>query len=112
MDVVEKNLAGLLDRIGGANPSVCPHFQFKAIIVRTLTDTAVVVTRIFGGTKLGVGGLIRAYGSAAAEGLAAATIQDIVRQVVGAKAQEAKNLAILQADAKKLEGTASGKTES
>lgn len=31
-----------------------------------LTDCAVVVTRYFGGTKLGVGGLIRAYGDAAA----------------------------------------------
>ena len=33
---------------------------------RHLTDTVVVVTRYFGGTKLGVGGLIRAYGDAAA----------------------------------------------
>lgn len=30
-----------------------------------LTDTLVVVTRYFGGTKLGVGGLVRAYGGAA-----------------------------------------------
>jgi putative IMPACT (imprinted ancient) family translation regulator len=30
-----------------------------------LTDVCVVVTRYFGGTKLGVGGLIRAYGDAA-----------------------------------------------
>ncbi len=33
---------------------------------RDLTDTVVVVTRYFGGTKLGAGGLIRAYSSAAA----------------------------------------------
>jgi putative IMPACT (imprinted ancient) family translation regulator len=32
----------------------------------------VVVTRYFGGTKLGVGGLIRAYGNAAEEALASA----------------------------------------
>ena len=34
-----------------------------------LVDTAVVVVRYFGGTKLGVGGLIRAYGDAAREAL-------------------------------------------
>ena len=31
---------------------------------RDLTNVAVVVTRYFGGTKLGVGGLVRAYGGA------------------------------------------------
>ncbi len=39
-----------------------------------LTRTAVVVSRIFGGTKLGVGGLARAYGGAAAEVLEHAEI--------------------------------------
>ena len=37
-----------------------------------LSDCVVVVTRWYGGTKLGVGGLVRAYGDAAARALAAA----------------------------------------
>jgi uncharacterized YigZ family protein len=41
----------------------------KQIESRQLTNILVVVTRIFGGTKLGVGGLVRAYGSAAAAAL-------------------------------------------
>ena len=41
---------------------------------RDLVDVAVIVSRIFGGTKLGTGGLIRAYGGAAAEALDLATI--------------------------------------
>lgn len=36
---------------------------------RDLKDTVVVVTRYFGGIKLGAGGLIRAYSSAASEGI-------------------------------------------
>lgn len=41
---------------------------------RKLKDTVVVVTRYFGGIKLGAGGLIRAYGKAASEGLDAVGI--------------------------------------
>jgi uncharacterized YigZ family protein len=36
---------------------------------RDLVDTAVIVSRYWGGTKLGVGGLVRAYGGAAGEAL-------------------------------------------
>jgi uncharacterized YigZ family protein len=36
---------------------------------KSLKDTVVVVTRYFGGIKLGSGGLIRAYGKAVTEGL-------------------------------------------
>lgn len=41
---------------------------------RQLKDTAVVVTRYFGGIKLGAGGLIRAYSKATSEGLNAVGI--------------------------------------
>jgi uncharacterized YigZ family protein len=39
-----------------------------------LKDTVVVITRYFGGIKLGAGGLIRAYGKATSDGLAATGI--------------------------------------
>lgn len=40
-----------------------------------LVDSLVVVTRYFGGTKLGVGGLIRAYGGTAGDAILAVQIQ-------------------------------------
>jgi len=42
---------------------------------RELVDTLVVVTRWYGGTKLGVGGLVRAYGAAAAAVLEEARVR-------------------------------------
>lgn len=41
---------------------------------KQLKDTVVVVTRYFGGIKLGAGGLIRAYGKATSEGINATGI--------------------------------------
>jgi uncharacterized YigZ family protein len=41
---------------------------------RNLKDTVVVITRYFGGVKLGAGGLIRAYGKSTSEGLNAVGI--------------------------------------
>ncbi|MEM6454895.1 MAG: YigZ family protein [Acidobacteriota bacterium] len=41
---------------------------------RDLCDMVVTVTRWYGGTKLGTGGLVRAYGAAAAAGLDAADV--------------------------------------
>jgi uncharacterized YigZ family protein len=41
---------------------------------KNLKDTVVVITRYFGGIKLGAGGLIRAYGKATSEGIKTAGI--------------------------------------
>lgn len=50
---------------------------------RNLTQTLVVVTRYYGGTKLGTGGLIRAYGNAASEALDAVPIvTEVIRVAV------------------------------
>lgn len=45
---------------GSSGPPV-----LEAIKGENLTNTVIVVTRFFGGTKLGIGGLIRAYGNTA-----------------------------------------------
>ena len=50
----------------------------QAIVGADLTFVAVAVTRYFGGTKLGVGGLARAYGGAAAEALSAVAVRVVV----------------------------------
>ena len=47
-----------------------------------ITDVVVTVTRYFGGTLLGVGGLVRAYTDAAAEAVAAATPVEIILSAV------------------------------
>lgn len=46
------------------------HPVLRAIESTGLRDVVVVVTRYYGGTKLGTGGLARAYGAVAAEALA------------------------------------------
>lgn len=48
--------------------------MLDVLLGETLHDTAVVVTRYFGGTLLGTGGLVRAYGAAVREGLRNAVI--------------------------------------
>lgn len=44
--------------------------MLQAILQQGLTDVGVIVVRYFGGTKLGAGGLIRAYAGAATDALA------------------------------------------
>ncbi|MEM1115865.1 MAG: YigZ family protein [Bacteroidota bacterium] len=48
---------------------------------RGLTDVLVVVTRYYGGTKLGVGGLMRAYAEAAGAALDAGRVREVVVRV-------------------------------
>jgi uncharacterized YigZ family protein len=50
----------------------------KHIDGQDLTDILVVVSRYFGGTKLGTGGLVRAYGGAAQEALEVAKIVEVI----------------------------------
>lgn len=54
----------ILDRIGGLD----------------LVDVLVVVIRYFGGTKLGKGGLVRAYGSAAAAVLEGSRVLEVLQR--------------------------------
>ncbi|MBN1560518.1 YigZ family protein [candidate division KSB1 bacterium] len=52
----------------------------NAIVQHELTNIAVVVTRYFGGTKLGAGGLVRAYGGVTVDALSHAVIETIYIQ--------------------------------
>ncbi len=51
---------------------------YGQIVSRELTDILVVVVRYFGGTKLGLGGLINAYRSAASDALDHSKIIELV----------------------------------
>ncbi len=48
------------------------------LIGENIKNTAVVVTRYFGGTLLGTGGLVRAYGKSAKEGILSAGIAEMI----------------------------------
>ena len=61
---------------GTAGPPI-----LRQIDALELTNVLVVVTRYYGGTKLGTGGLIRAYGDAAAEALALAPVREVIQRV-------------------------------
>ena len=54
----------------------------QMLVKEGITNVAVVVTRYFGGIKLGTGGLVRAYTSSAKLGLEAAGICDIEEMAI------------------------------
>ena len=56
-----------------------------------LSDVVVVVTRWFGGTLLGTGGLIRAYSDAVAAALTHVTVHRVVAGVEGAVVEPARH---------------------
>ena len=56
---------------------------FDPIAGASLTNTLVTVVRYFGGVKLGTGGLVSAYGRAAAEALEAMKRKKLVRLTAG-----------------------------
>lgn len=53
--------------------------MLQVLEARKLTNVLAVVTRYFGGTKLGVGGLMRAYSGAVQAALAVATLLPLIR---------------------------------
>lgn len=72
-------LIGEFDQIQKANDDGEPAGtagvpMLEVLKKRKMKDTVVVVTRYFGGIKLGAGGLVRAYSRAVSEGLDAAGI--------------------------------------
>ncbi|MEO4054162.1 YigZ family protein [Solibacillus sp. CAU 1738] len=72
-------IVGEFDNIQKANDDGEPNGtagvpMLEVLKKQGLKDTVVVVTRYFGGIKLGGGGLIRAYGKATTEGIAAAQV--------------------------------------
>lgn len=53
----------------------------RQVDARDLTNSLVVVTRYYGGTKLGTGGLIRAYGESASLALDASTVEECIVRI-------------------------------
>lgn len=68
----------------------------QMLVAQGITNVVVVVTRYFGGIKLGTGGLVRAYTSSAKLGLEAAGICDVCERKVMTYALDYTYLAKLQ----------------
>lgn len=68
----------------------------QMLVAQGITNVVIVVTRYFGGIKLGTGGLVRAYTSSAKLGLEAAGICDVCKRNVMTYALDYTYLAKLQ----------------
>lgn len=68
----------------------------QMLVAQGITNVVVVVTRYFGGIKLGTGGLVRAYTSSAKLGLEAAGICDVCERQMMSYALDYTYLAKLQ----------------
>ncbi len=83
------NCSGYILRTGGVKrfsddgePSGTAGMPILNVIEKMgYVNTLVVVTRYFGGIKLGAGGLVRAYSTAAAEGLTAAGKTEYIKGI-------------------------------
>ena len=70
--VAENNISRFTDDGEPSGTAGAPVLD--VILKEGLTDVAIVVTRYFGGTLLGTGGLVRAYGKSAKDGVMDAKI--------------------------------------
>ena len=70
--VAENNISRFTDDGEPSGTAGAPVLD--TILKEGLTDVAIVVTRYFGGTLLGTGGLVRAYGKSAKDGVSDAKI--------------------------------------
>ncbi len=68
----------------------------QMLVREGITNVAIVVTRYFGGIKLGTGGLVRAYTGSAKLGLEAAKVCDVEEQMLITYSTEYTNLARIQ----------------
>jgi uncharacterized YigZ family protein len=69
--------------------------MLTVLLKRELTDTVAVVTRYFGGTKLGAGGLIRAYGQAVSDAIDATGVverKELTQLAIAATFEDAGRL--------------------
>ena len=70
--------------------------MLNALLHAGVGDVAVVVTRYYGGTKLGTGGLVRAYGGGVQQALATMTLTDRIEYAFLTVVIDYSRIAVLQ----------------